>query len=331
MRLNWTATAPGIGAFNQDHNGWTAHPPGGSFHISPPLEKYGAWRVMYAAENAPVRGHHDGLWHDVGIVKTAASAKKMAAEWYAEFVQPVSKGPMTVGRGGVVNQNPIIEARELFLYSLNNRDIYKLSQAAAMSPRGDWGAVARLAAKEYSAEHGSGPTKWREIFTLDDTRVVASMLREHYTELGDVSANPTPRLKRYDQDSQREHFNPKTGKMTKRATARLKERRTQTHYNAPPGVWANPLVRVKVKSPAQRGKAAPSERLIARRKTTQKAPPGFYANPANGFLYCVWRMDANGQPAYFMRAERTLKAAKAYAQSLADKAGLPYGIVKKPL
>lgn len=209
-----------------------------------------------------------------GYVVTLESGRTVALDDVS-----VSMGPMTVGRGGVVNQNPITEARELFLYSLNNRDIYKLSQAAAMSPRGDWGAVARLAAKEYSAEHGSGPTKWREIFSLDDTRVVASMLREHYTELGDVSANPTPRLKRYDQDSQREHFNPKTGKMTKRATARLKERRTQTHYNAPPGVWANPLVRVKVKSPAQRGKAAPSERLIARRKVTQKAPPGFYGNP----------------------------------------------------
>lgn len=41
----------------------------------------------------------------------------------------------------------------------------------------------------------------------------------------------------------------------------------------------NPLTRVKVKSPAQRGGAAPDERLTKRRKATQKAPPGFYANP----------------------------------------------------
>lgn len=54
-------------------------------------------------------------------------------------------------------------------------------------------------------------------------------------------ANPTPRLSRADQDSQREHFNPKTGRMTKRATPRLKERRALTHYESKPGVWANPL------------------------------------------------------------------------------------------
>ena len=53
----------------------------------------------------------------------------------------------------------------------------------------------------------------------------------------------------------------------------------KTHYAKTPGVWANPLVRVKVKSPAQRGKGDPSPRLVARRKTTQKAPEGFYANP----------------------------------------------------
>lgn len=54
-------------------------------------------------------------------------------------------------------------------------------------------------------------------------------------------ANPTPRLERADQDSQRERFNPKTGKMTKRASPRLKERRALTHYAKTPGVWANPM------------------------------------------------------------------------------------------
>lgn len=43
-------------------------------------------------------------------------------------------------------------------------------------------------------------------------------------------------------------------------------------------VKANPLVRVKVKSPSQRG-GDPSPRLVKRRKATQKAPKGFYANP----------------------------------------------------
>ena len=95
---------------------------------------------------------------------------------------------------------------------------------------------------------------------------------------GIVTANPTPRLDRYDQPSQREHVTPK-GKRTKRPSERLKARRVKTHYAKTPGVWANPLVRVKVKSPAQRGKGEPSPRLVQRRKTTQKAPAGFYANP----------------------------------------------------
>lgn len=95
---------------------------------------------------------------------------------------------------------------------------------------------------------------------------------------GIVTANPTPRLDRYDQPSQREHVTPK-GKRSKTPTERLKQRRIKTHYAKTPGVWANPLVRVKVKSPAQRGKGEPSPRLVARRKTTQKAPAGFYANP----------------------------------------------------
>jgi len=234
MKLEWSATAPGTGAFNQEHNGWTAYPPGGSFHISPPSKRGGLWRVMYAAENAPVRGHHSGLWHDVGSVKTAASAKKMAGEFYSEFVHPAP---------------------------------------------------------------------W--------------------------AANPTPNLEHWAQASQREHTGPRGGK-TKKPSPRLVQRRLKTHHQKVPGVWANPLVNVKVKSPAQRGKAAPSRRLVARRKTTEKAPAGFYANPA-AVLYCVWRMDANGQPAYFMRAERSLKAAKEYAQSLANKGGIPYGIIKKPL
>lgn len=45
---------------------------------------------------------------------------------------------------------------------------------------------------------------------------------------------------------------------------------------------SNPLTRVKVKSPPQRPKgstAAPSKRLVKRRKATQRAPEGYYANP----------------------------------------------------
>lgn len=61
-------------------------------------------------------------------------------------------------------------------------------------------------------------------------------------------ANPTPRLESPTQPSQREHFNPKTGKMTTRPSKRLQTRRALTHNDAPPGVWANPL------TPAQEAK-----------------------------------------------------------------------------
>lgn len=93
--------------------------------------------------------------------------------------------------------------------------------------------------------------------------------------------NPTPRLTRYDQPSQRERISERTGRPTKTPSARLKNRRLKTHHFAPEGVWANPLTRVKLKSPAQRGGEVPEKgsRLYKRRQTTAKAPAGFYANP----------------------------------------------------
>ena len=42
---------------------------------------------------------------------------------------------------------------------------------------------------------------------------------------------------------------------------------------------ANPLTRVKVKSPSMATGAPPSKRLTKRRKATAKAPTGYYANP----------------------------------------------------
>ena len=102
----------------------------------------------------------------------------------------------------------------------------------------------------------------------------------HNTKGRNVRAkNPTPRLERADQPSQRARMT-KTGAKTKRASERLKQRRALTHYAKTPGVWANPLSRVKVKSPSMRDGEAPSDRLVKRRKKTTRAPEGFYANPA---------------------------------------------------
>lgn len=148
--------------------------------------------------------------------------------------------------------------------------------------------------------------------------------------------NPTPRLTRYDQPSQRERISPRTGRPTKAPSKRLKTRRLKTHHLAPPGVWANPLTRVKLKSPAQRPAGAgevpeKGSRLYKRRQTTAKAPPGFYANPAPAFLYVVHRADANGQPAYMMAAFRSKAEAIAAAKKYANGSGTPYVIEKRPL
>ena len=113
---------------------------------------------------------------------------------------------------------------------------------------------------------------------IDDVVLSLGPRSDGSAEPGNFAANPTPNLEHWEQASQREHVGPRGGK-SKKPSPRLVQRRLKTHHQKMPGVWANPLVRVKVKSPAQRGKAAPDGRLMARRKTTDKAPAGFYANP----------------------------------------------------
>jgi hypothetical protein len=140
---------------------------------------------------------------------------------------------------------------------------------------------------------------------------------------GVVVANPTPRLKRYDQPSQRERISERTGRPTKTPSKRLKERRLMTHHEAPPGVWANPLTRVKLKSPAQRSGEVPEKgsRLYERRKVTQKAPAGFYANPTAGNNLHVEYKTSDGKwktvkrfPDTKLGHEQSIAYAHAYAE-----------------
>lgn len=89
-----------------------------------------------------------------------------------------------------------------------------------------------------------------------------------------TARNPTPRIKK-------SQLAKKPSQLTGEAPSpRLVKRRKKTAAQSMPGVWANPLTRVKVKGAPQRG-GEMTDRLKARRKTTQKAPPGFYANPAS--------------------------------------------------
>lgn len=77
-------------------------------------------------------------------------------------------------------------------------------------------------------------------------------------------ANPTPRLDRADQPSQRPHVDPKTGRETKRATKRLQQRRALTHYQRAPGVWANPVDFDELRDATSYGTKATRENLKKR-------------------------------------------------------------------
>jgi hypothetical protein len=113
-------------------------------------------------------------------------------------------------------------------------------------------------------------------------------------------ANPTPRLKSPTQPSQREHFNPKTGKMTTRPSKRLQTRRALTHNDAPPGVWANPV--------PYRNNA----------KSTRADDPAWIG-------YAVHRVNSPNS-AYAILQSRA--DAVSYAQKLADQRGIKLGVTR---
>lgn len=167
---------------------------------------------------------------------------------------------------------------------------------------------------------------WRDVGSARSAASAKKLAREWLESLAGESAmysslmgNPTPRLTRYDQPSQRERISERTGRATKTPSARLKNRRLKTHHFAPEGVWANPLTRVKLKSPAQRGGADPSPRLLKRRRVTAKAPPGFYANPVarNSDRYAVQRQKGSRWDTLelFDNREFALIFARAYANA----------------
>lgn len=196
------------------------------------------------------------------------------------------------------NRNPINEARELFLFAIND---WSTSQKIKRVLQGDelmtWAKVALHAARDYSAEHGSGASKWREIFTDADVQVVATMLREHIEETRD--ANPLSRTT-ITARSQRSRITDR-GTETKVPSTRLKKRRAKTAKQREPGIWANPLTRVKIKSAPQRGGEL-SARLVKRRKVTANAPEGFYANPRalKGMTFRFANVENDGGFAYGM-------------------------------
>jgi hypothetical protein len=84
---------------------------------------------------------------------------------------------------------------------------------------------------------------------------------------------------------------------------------------------ANPLTRVKVKSPSMATKKAPTKRLTARRKATAKAPRGYYANPAGHRApagYAVHKATTSNTAGALLAVFPNKPAAVQYGKAYAD-------------
>lgn len=169
--------------------------------------------------------------------------------------------PMRRTRGGVVKANPV--SREISIEA--NNAAFEMARMYGFDD-----AIRRCEAMRDANSPGTIS------FALHNE--VCRALRQFKRD-GAMSrrSNPLSRVT-IDGPSQRERTT-KTGAKTKRPSARLIERRIKTASTSRKGIYANPLVRVKVNSPSMATDEAPDDRLLDRRRRTAKAPAGFYANP----------------------------------------------------
>lgn len=202
--------------------------------------------------------------------------------------------PMRVLKGGVVKANPDEIHIDIGSHNTEGRNV------RAKNPAPDWRDIDPRSfdtPQSVRVDFGDGPvyvvigTDYGFLHNIHGdirqwkTKAGADKAAFEYAER---NANPTPRLQSPTQLSQRSRTLP-NGKTTKRPSTRLQYRRALTRNEAPPGVWANPLTRVRVMSDPQRGGEL-TKRLMKRRKVTKAAPPGFYANPvATADRYAVQR------------------------------------------
>lgn len=158
-------------------------------------------------------------------------------------------------------------ARKLFLYAANHPLLYAqrarpIIRALALKVRRGqydaakalpaWERYAAAAAQEYSREYSDGRDGLR-MFDAPTRRAVAAMLEAKYeNEAHDAAA---------------------LGPMTRNARGVVKQ--NPAKKRAARGRSKGPLNRV-----SQATGAAPSARLVKRRRATKAAPKGFYANPA---------------------------------------------------
>lgn len=146
-------------------------------------------------------------------------------------------GPMTVGRGGVVKQNPAgsTEAVELYWHALNDSAaLFDFFDRQGNDPRSvsDWTAFATKAAKSYAREYADA-AQWADLFPAEVRRETAQLLlRRYIDDINPVSPNPLTRV-RIKSPPQRPAGNSSP------PSKRLMARRKKT-AKAPAGVYANP-------------------------------------------------------------------------------------------
>lgn len=131
-----------------------------------------------------------------------------------------SLGPMTIGRGGVVKQNPDAIHIDIDSHNTKGRNV------RAKNP------LTRIKRKEITTKRSQASGH-----PAPSARLVKRRKRTAETPISGVYANPLSRV-RVGSDSQRPHRN-EAGQYTKKPTKRLKRRREYTD-SLPAGFYANP-------------------------------------------------------------------------------------------
>lgn len=78
LSISWNTFAGGTGAWNPNHNSYSARTGLGTLYVDPPQRRGGAWSVRFSNDLGRVDG---GLWRSVGTASSAAAGKKLAREW----------------------------------------------------------------------------------------------------------------------------------------------------------------------------------------------------------------------------------------------------------
>jgi hypothetical protein len=240
-------------------------------------------------------------------------------------------GPMTVGRGGVVKQNPA-RGETWLVHPVGKPESW-------YAQRGSKAAASRLAnqinrGNGFFAEKGlqTGPeytfsraswsdaggdggvkqnpvTESRELFLFAlNEQPIYKLSREAFKGERDWNSVALNAARLYG----KEHGNGSASwtQIFTKADLAVVASMLREHYAGGAGFASNPLVRVKVKSPPQRPAGnddAPSKRLVKRRKTTARAPRGVWANPVDGpFTVLVLKP---GKKTYQVFAKFTTKTA----------------------